>query len=226
MLSVTSGGGVSDSYGYLGFNGGSTGTATVDGPGSKWMNGNYFFVGLFGNGTLNITGGGSVSNTNGYVGYNGNVTGTVLMSGAGTTWTNSADLYVGSTARAASPKAAAPTPSREPCTSAILPGAGTYSLNGGTLIILTVLVKGAGTANFNFGGGTLQAGGPFSANLPMNFNGQRRQRESRYRRLCGYVFGAAIRHGRAHENRCWRVGSFRQDVLRRKHYHPRRNAEH
>jgi fibronectin-binding autotransporter adhesin len=47
---------------------------------------------------------------------------------------------------------------------------GTYNLNGGTLI-LKVLVKGSGTALFNFGGGTLQASGNFSTSLPMTLTG-------------------------------------------------------
>jgi len=47
--------------------------------------------------------------------------------------------------------------------------AGTYNLNGGTLVTGT-LTKGTGTAAFNFGGGTLQASGPLSTSLPMTLN--------------------------------------------------------
>jgi len=50
------------------------------------------------------------------------------------------------------------------------PAAGTYNLNGGTLI-LNGLAKGGGTAAFNFGGGTLWAGGSFSSSLPMTLTG-------------------------------------------------------
>jgi autotransporter-associated beta strand protein len=47
---------------------------------------------------------------------------------------------------------------------------GTYNLTGGTLT-LQVLKKGTGTAAFNFGGGTLQAGAAFSSTLDMNLSG-------------------------------------------------------
>jgi fibronectin-binding autotransporter adhesin len=47
---------------------------------------------------------------------------------------------------------------------------GTYSLNGGTLTTMA-LSGGSGTAVFNFGGGTLQAGAAFSSSLPMTLTG-------------------------------------------------------
>ncbi len=47
---------------------------------------------------------------------------------------------------------------------------GTYNLNGGRLS-LTGLVAGPGTVAFNFGGGTLQAGGAFSTTVPMTLTG-------------------------------------------------------
>jgi autotransporter-associated beta strand protein len=46
---------------------------------------------------------------------------------------------------------------------------GTYNLNGGTLIINSIS-KGAGTAFFNFGGGTLKAGTTFTTSLPMSLS--------------------------------------------------------
>lgn len=47
---------------------------------------------------------------------------------------------------------------------------GTYSLNGGTLV-LQGLGIGSGTATFNFGGGTLQAGADFATSLPLKLTG-------------------------------------------------------
>jgi T5SS/PEP-CTERM-associated repeat protein/autotransporter-associated beta strand protein len=47
---------------------------------------------------------------------------------------------------------------------------GTYNLNGGALI-LNSLVKNSGTATFNFGGGTLQASGTMNCSLPMTLTG-------------------------------------------------------
>ena len=47
---------------------------------------------------------------------------------------------------------------------------GTYNLEGGTLI-LSSLSKGSGTAQFNFGGGTMQASGSLSTALDMSLTG-------------------------------------------------------
>ena len=47
---------------------------------------------------------------------------------------------------------------------------GTYNLDGGKLIAKSI-VKGSGTAQFNFGGGTLQAGGTFSTSVSMTLTG-------------------------------------------------------
>ena len=47
---------------------------------------------------------------------------------------------------------------------------GIYNLEGG-LLVLKSLVKGSGTAQFNFGGGTLEASGDFSTALDMTLTG-------------------------------------------------------
>jgi len=95
-LTIQNGGNVSNvGTGYLGFNGGSTGTATVDGAGSAWTNSGNLLVGYSGAGTLTIQNGGNVSNVNGFLGYTAGSTGTVTVDGAGSAWTNSFELYVG-----------------------------------------------------------------------------------------------------------------------------------
>ena len=50
----------STSSGYVGYEYGSTGEATVDGDGSTWSNGGNLYIGQSGYGTLNITDGGKV----------------------------------------------------------------------------------------------------------------------------------------------------------------------
>ena len=73
-------------------------TVAVDGPGSKWTNSGYLYVGYYGYGgdaTLNITNGGAVSNTYGYIGAGGAAANTVTVDGAGSKWTNTFSLYVG-----------------------------------------------------------------------------------------------------------------------------------
>ena len=47
---------------------------------------------------------------------------------------------------------------------------GTYNLTGGKLIA-SQITQGAGTAQVNFSGGTLQAGGTFSSSVPMTLGG-------------------------------------------------------
>ena len=86
---------ITSSYGYLGYNSGSSGTATVTGTGSKWTNSGDLYVGNYGTGTLRIEAGGQVSNSTGYLGYNSGSSGTATVTGAGSKWTNSGSLYVG-----------------------------------------------------------------------------------------------------------------------------------
>jgi fibronectin-binding autotransporter adhesin len=78
---------------------GSTGVATVSGPGSSWTNGSFneygLSVGNGGSGTLAITNGASVNNSYGAIGKEASATGVVTVSGVGSTWINSKDLYVG-----------------------------------------------------------------------------------------------------------------------------------
>jgi T5SS/PEP-CTERM-associated repeat protein len=96
MLSIEAGGQVVSGFkGYLGYDVGSTGTATIAGNGSTWTNSNQLYVGQSGNGTLIIQAGGKVSNSTGYLGCNSSSTGTATIAGNGSTWTNSYALYVG-----------------------------------------------------------------------------------------------------------------------------------
>ncbi|MGD0518637.1 MAG: C1 family peptidase, partial [Thermoguttaceae bacterium] len=94
-LSITNGGTVSSSYGYIGQGSGSTGLVTVDGAGSTWTNSSDVVVGCYGCGTLMITAAGVVSDTNGFLGLTSGSTGTLTLDGSDSTWTNSASLYVG-----------------------------------------------------------------------------------------------------------------------------------
>jgi T5SS/PEP-CTERM-associated repeat protein/autotransporter-associated beta strand protein len=94
-LNIQNGGEVSNTYAYLDYRSGSSGTATVDGIGSKWTNSGYLFVGYDGMGTLNIQNGGQVSNTIGYLGYNPSGSCTATVDGIGSQWTSSGNLFVG-----------------------------------------------------------------------------------------------------------------------------------
>ena len=53
-LNVLEGASVSNTFGFLGAQAGSTGMATVTGTDSRWANSGYLYVGLSGDGTLNV----------------------------------------------------------------------------------------------------------------------------------------------------------------------------
>ncbi|MBN1851720.1 MAG: autotransporter-associated beta strand repeat-containing protein [Pirellulales bacterium] len=95
-LIVEDGGVISNtSHGYIAYQIGSTGEATVTGIGSQWNSRKDLFVGHYGDGTLNITGGGRVADCLGSIGLQVGSTGTVTVDGTGSTWTNSLSLQVG-----------------------------------------------------------------------------------------------------------------------------------
>lgn len=96
-LNVESGGQVINTgVGMLGNLTSSVGAATVTGAGSTWTNSSDFYVGRFGQGTLNIEAGGQVSNVGrGVIGSQDNSVGTATVSGTGSTWTNAFQLIVG-----------------------------------------------------------------------------------------------------------------------------------
>jgi T5SS/PEP-CTERM-associated repeat protein/autotransporter-associated beta strand protein len=94
-LNIQSGGIVTNINGFIGRSSGSTGTVTVDGSGSAWVNSSLLFIGDVGSGILTIQNGATVSNTNGYIAYNAFSSGTVTVTGAGSTWTNTGELTVG-----------------------------------------------------------------------------------------------------------------------------------
>ena len=83
--------------GYLGYNAGSSGTATVDGAASVWSLSDFLYVGNSGTGVLNIRRGGSVSVTrlSGFLGALTGAVGIATVDGAGSRWSNAEWLYVG-----------------------------------------------------------------------------------------------------------------------------------
>ncbi len=95
ILHIKNGADVSNATGYVSYNSGTTGTVTVEGSGSTWVNSAALYVGVNGTGALNILDGADVNNTMGYLGHNSGSIGTVTVDGAGSTWTNSSNLHVG-----------------------------------------------------------------------------------------------------------------------------------
>ena len=99
-LNVEAGGEVSIArMAWFGYYGGSTGTVTVTGAGSKWTCASSLSIGEYGNGTLNVEAGAQVSSGPCSFGNNSLGTGTAWVTGAGSTWTGSGDLDVGGDGR-------------------------------------------------------------------------------------------------------------------------------
>jgi autotransporter family porin len=96
-LAISGGGTLSDSEGYIGFDPGSTGSVTVDGNGSSWINSGAVYAGVYSNsnGSLAITDGGTVSNVNGHLGYSASSIGSATVDGSGSSWTNTGEFNVG-----------------------------------------------------------------------------------------------------------------------------------
>jgi T5SS/PEP-CTERM-associated repeat protein/autotransporter-associated beta strand protein len=181
---VVEGGYATDSTGYLGYNAGSVGTATVSS--GAWSNGISLFVGYGGTGTLNLDGG-SVTNQWGYVGGNAGSIGVVTITGG--TWDNTGIGFPpgtpaltvgyagtgtltmsggrltsthGALGNAAGSVGTATVTGGTWATSGNLAvgksGTGSLSMSGGLVSVAGTLSKGAaGTINVN-AGGTLQIG--------------------------------------------------------------------
>jgi T5SS/PEP-CTERM-associated repeat protein len=95
-LTVTNGGTVFDSVGYLGFVS-SNNVAIIAGPNSVWSNVVDLYVGDSGSGNaLTVTNGGTVRSGDGFLGSSGRSSNNVaVITGPGSVWSNSANLYVG-----------------------------------------------------------------------------------------------------------------------------------
>ncbi|MEY3481789.1 MAG: hypothetical protein RIQ71_2564, partial [Verrucomicrobiota bacterium] len=97
-LSITNGGTVANTDGYIGYNAAASGNSVlVTGANSLWTNGSYLFVGNDGSSnSLVISGGGKVASYNSAIGGGANSSNnSVLVSGTSSLWANGNDLLVG-----------------------------------------------------------------------------------------------------------------------------------
>ena len=95
-LTIQNGAKVYSVYGYIGYEYGSTGEATVDGIGSTWTNGDYYlYVGGSGDGTLAITNGGTVNSVYCRIGNGSASTSAMTVDGPGSTCTTVGEVSVG-----------------------------------------------------------------------------------------------------------------------------------
>ncbi|MEW6647451.1 MAG: autotransporter domain-containing protein [Pseudomonadota bacterium] len=92
-LTIASGGTLSNKDSYLGSS--TSGTVTVDGPGSTWTNTGYLYLGYLNTGALSISNGGVVNSDESWLAVAAGTSGTATVDGTDSTWTNSNDLLVG-----------------------------------------------------------------------------------------------------------------------------------
>ena len=147
-LTITNGGQVLDSIGYIGFNASaSNNNALVGGSGSLWSN-SSLFVGYAGAGnSLTLTNGGTVSATNIVLGARASSTGNVVTVSGG-------NLYATNNTGGG----------------ALNVLYGTLNLNSGTVVVDRLLLTNFANSVFNFNGGVLQAGQMLSTQ-PLTVNG-------------------------------------------------------
>jgi T5SS/PEP-CTERM-associated repeat protein/autotransporter-associated beta strand protein len=185
MLSITNGGKVSNSDGFIGF-GTASGTVTVDGVGSTWTNSGNLYVGgsntgLAGNGTLRIQNSGTVQATETTIwstgaleiGLTPNLSGTLTFNGgtlrtvANTAFANNASLGAGGVkvdsngfnSTLSGSYTGAGSFTKTNTGSITLSGASTYTggttVSGGTLLVSNTSGSGTGTGAVQVNAGTL-----------------------------------------------------------------------
>lgn len=94
-LTVKDGGSVSNYYGYIGYQSGSSGQVTVSGDQSLWQNTLPLMVGYEGQGTLTVENGGSVEATAIYLGYAASGAGVIKVTGTEASLSSDQSIYVG-----------------------------------------------------------------------------------------------------------------------------------
>jgi fibronectin-binding autotransporter adhesin len=94
-LRIDAGSKITNTFGRIGRDAGSTGEATVTGAGSTWNNQAALYVGDGGDGALTIEAGGSVNNHAGWIGYQAGSIGEATVSGVGSAWVSRSNTVVG-----------------------------------------------------------------------------------------------------------------------------------
>lgn len=163
-----SGGLVNNSVGFLGYNAGGVGTATVSS--GTWANSGGLIVGMDGTGTLNVTGG-SVTNTYGVLGSVAGSVGTATVSSG--TWANSDVLLVGYNGTGTLNVSGGRVTNTQSSVGAFGGSIGTATVSSGTWANSGDLTVGnGGTATLTMSGGLVSVGGRLSrgTNGTINLN--------------------------------------------------------
>jgi T5SS/PEP-CTERM-associated repeat protein len=157
-LTISGGGVLTDTSGFIGVSSGIAGTTTVSGAESSWTNSSSIIVGNSGVGTLNIQSGGAVSSVGGTFGSVAGSTGTATVDGVGSSWTDTGSLTIGSSGNGALTISASGTVSNTSSATiaAALGSTGTATVTGAgsswSETGLTVGNNGTGTLTISDGG--------------------------------------------------------------------------
>ncbi len=167
-MTISDGGRAAGFFGTIGSSAGTTGTATVTGPGSIWESIQSLGVGALGTGTLSIENGGKATSDNGIVGFAAGSTGTATVTGAGSIWEVDRFFTVGDGGVGTlniMPGGRVNVPGDMPI-GLKSTGDGTVNLAGGTLDLMgSDVVFFDGTAAFNFTAGRLENVGVYGSSL-------------------------------------------------------------
>jgi len=163
-LIIANSGTVKNAVGRLGANAGGSGTATVTGAGSTWTNTGNLTLGSFGTGKLTIADGGTVTSTWGSVGSGPSANGTATVTGLNSNWTTSDYISLGYEGTGKLTIENGGTVhnlytrlTQSSSGNATLQLDGTSAARG--VLETGYVIKGAGTARFNWNGGILRANG-------------------------------------------------------------------
>jgi outer membrane autotransporter protein len=144
---------------YVGEYVGGTGIVTIDGAGSSWTVGDQLDIGRAGQATLTISNGGTLT-SNGIttIGNAAGSNGDATVSGSGSTWTTGDLLNVGADGTGVlTIENGGQVKAHHTIVAYGETGSGTLNVNKDGVLETAWLVRGAGTVDVNFDGGTLRA---------------------------------------------------------------------
>ncbi|MEN6449539.1 MAG: autotransporter-associated beta strand repeat-containing protein [Thermoguttaceae bacterium] len=154
-------------YLYVGTDDNDSGTYILNGPG-KMIAAVGEYVGEHGQGNFTQSSGTNSAGLWLYLGDKLDSNGTYALSGSGQL--AAATEYLGNYGSGTFTQTGGSNSASNLIFASISGSSGVYDLNGGVLST-TAMSRGSGTSQFNFGGGTLKAGGRLSTSLPMTLTG-------------------------------------------------------
>jgi len=169
-MSIDHGGAVHSNGGSIGYYENGVGDVIVTGAGSAWLTeNNTLSVGVYATGSMTVADGGYVHSYRGILGRSAGSTGTVTIMGADSRWDVIDTLIVGDNGTGTLTIDGGTVLGADDLVIASAIGSsGTLHLSGGKLELNgNKLIGGAGTAAFNFNGGTLKHVGTIDLNQPL-----------------------------------------------------------